>query len=148
MQWSARVPSQWIACAVAGAILGPLPSRNTLTDPPRPTASLQLAYRKDLSCDDSEPAPAEPEAVLGTLVNIHTGELVILGDQEPTAERFSTLLEDRVTGARAAMAPALVDLLRTLACGREAPRFELVSGYRSWKLNEILRKKGRRGGEP
>ncbi len=33
-------------------------------------------------------------------------------------------------------------LLRQLAAKHPGSRIELVSGYRSWKLNEMLRKKG------
>ena len=47
-----------------------------------------------------------------------------------------------MTGAKQPLAPELLGLLRTLAAKHTGARIELVSGYRSWKLNEMLRKKG------
>jgi uncharacterized protein YcbK (DUF882 family) len=41
------------------------------------------------------------------------------------------------------MAPELLALLRALTRDGDPARVEIVSGYRSWKLNEMLRKKGR-----
>lgn len=87
-------------------------------------------------------APAPPP-LLATLVQTHTDERVPLDDASPTAERFSALLADRVTGERHAFDPRLLDLLRSLARKYPAARIELVSGYRSAKLNETMRKKGR-----
>ena len=57
---------------------------------------------------------------------------------------FSRFLRDRVTGEHIAMAPRLLELLRklTVSDGHSPVRVEFVSGYRSWKLNEHLRKKG------
>jgi uncharacterized protein YcbK (DUF882 family) len=81
--------------------------------------------------------------LLATLVQTHTDERVPLDDATPTAERFSGLLADRVTGERHAFDPRLLDLLRSLARKYPAARIELVSGYRSAKLNEAMRKKGR-----
>ena len=94
----------------------------------------------------SKKAPAgvgETPALLATLVQTHTDERVPLDDVAPTQERFSALLADRVTGERHAFDPKLLDLLRSLAKRHPAARIELVSGYRSAKLNESMRKKGR-----
>jgi uncharacterized protein YcbK (DUF882 family) len=88
-------------------------------------------------------APAdEPPPLLGTLVQTHTDERVPLDARTPTAERFAALLSDRVTGERHELDPRLLELLRTLARRHPGARFELVSGYRSPKLNEMMRKKG------
>ena len=101
-----------------------------------------LASKKAL-----EPPPgqvqAEPLPLLATLVQTHTDERVPLDDAAPTSDRFSALLADRVTGERHAFDPRLLDLLRALARKYPAARIELVSGYRSAKLNEAMRKKGR-----
>ena len=72
----------------------------------------------------------------------HTDERVPLDERLPSQERFSALLADRVTGAKIDMDPKLLDLLRSLAKKHPGARIELVSGYRSPKLNEMLRKKG------
>ena len=90
-----------------------------------------------------ELAAKAPSMLLATLVQTHTDERVPLDDQSPTQERFSALLADRVTGERHAFDPKLLELLRALAKKHPAARIELVSGYRSAKLNEMMRKKGR-----
>jgi uncharacterized protein YcbK (DUF882 family) len=93
-----------------------------------------------------EPAaasPTEPSSpLLATLVQTHTDERVPLDDALPSGERFAALLADRVTGERHAFDPRLLELLRSLARKHPAARVELVSGYRSAKLNEAMRKKG------
>ncbi|MBX3211720.1 MAG: DUF882 domain-containing protein [Labilithrix sp.] len=90
------------------------------------------------------PDEGEPPALLGTLVQTHTDERVPLDERSPTPERFARLLADRVTGERRELDPKLLELLRSIARKYPGARFELVSGYRSPKLNEMLRKKGRR----
>jgi uncharacterized protein YcbK (DUF882 family) len=80
--------------------------------------------------------------LLATLVQTHTDERVPLDEATPTHDRFAALLADRVTGERHAFDPRLLELLRSLARHHPAARFELVSGYRSPKLNETMRKKG------
>jgi len=89
-------------------------------------------------------ATAAPELppLLATLVDIHTGEHVPLDAASPDATRFNALLADRVTSATEALDPRLLELLRSLAANHPGGRIELVSGYRSPKLNEMLRKKG------
>ncbi len=93
-----------------------------------------------------EPAPAvadhEPPLLLATLVQTHTDERVPLDDVAPSGDRFAALLADRVTGERHTFDPRLLELLRSLARRHPAARIELVSGYRSAKLNEAMRKKG------
>ena len=89
------------------------------------------------------PPQAEPPPLLATLVQTHTDERVPLDEATPSQERFSALLADRVTGERHPFDPKLLDLLRALAKRHPAARIELVSGYRSAKLNESMRKKGR-----
>lgn len=88
--------------------------------------------------------PEGPAPLLATLVNLHTGDITALDDDGPDPARFSTLVEDRVTGARIDFDMRVVDLLRRLVRGGPPARIELVSGYRSPKLNETLRKKGHR----
>lgn len=86
--------------------------------------------------------PSEELPLLGTLVQTHTDERVPLDERSPTPERFAALLADRVTGERHDFDPRLLGLLRSLAKKHVGARFELVSGYRSPKLNEMMRKKG------
>lgn len=122
----------WLLAALASA---------TLSSPlgvDAPTASSAGLARKKAPAAADEDAPP----LLGTLVQTHTGERVMLDAASPSAERFDALLADRVTGAKQALAPELLGLLRSVAAKHPGARVELVSGYRSWKLNEMLRKKG------
>lgn len=101
-----------------------------------------LAVKK---ADSSMASERDAAPLLATLVQTHTDERVLLDETSPTAERFSSLLADRVTGEAHEFDPKLLGLLRALAKkhGENGPiRIELVSGYRSAKLNEMMRKKG------
>lgn len=80
--------------------------------------------------------------LLSTLVQLHTDERVMLDRVSPEPERFDSLLADRVTGSSHALDTHLLDLVRSMAAAHPGARVELVSGYRSPKLNEMLRKKG------
>ena len=96
-----------------------------------------LASKKALSAPAMESRP-----LLATLVQTHSDERIILDDVSPSLSRFASLLADRVTGERHAFDARLLDLLRGLARKYPGARIELVSGYRSAKLNEMMRKKG------
>jgi uncharacterized protein YcbK (DUF882 family) len=96
-----------------------------------------LATKKGPDVD----ATTDP-ALLATLDQVHTGEHVALDLESPTQVRFDALLTDRATGEHHALDERLLGLLRTLATAHPGSRVELVSGYRSPKLNEMLRKKG------
>jgi uncharacterized protein YcbK (DUF882 family) len=97
-----------------------------------------LASKKQISATTTEAPP-----LLATLVQTHTDERVPLDEVSPSAERWSALLADRVTGQRIDFDPRLLDLLRALSRRHPGARIELVSGFRSPKLNEMMRKKGR-----
>lgn len=99
-----------------------------------------LANKKEAAGPRTSVHEAHP--LLATLVQTHTDERVVLDEASPSNERFSALLADRVTGERHAFDPRLLELLRALAKKYPASRIELVSGYRSPKLNEMMRKKG------
>jgi len=79
-----------------------------------------------------------------TLINVHTGEAMPLSSGEPSLDRFCDALSDRATASKAPLDPRLLELLRQVALRNPGARIELVSGYRSPKLNEMLRKKGHR----
>jgi uncharacterized protein YcbK (DUF882 family) len=87
-------------------------------------------------------ATPDPLPLLTTLAVVHTGEHVALDRENPGDSRFSEMLADRVTGETKQLDPRLCDLLRKIASDFPGGRIELVSGYRSEKLNEVLRKKG------
>jgi uncharacterized protein YcbK (DUF882 family) len=92
---------------------------------------------------DGRKAPAPPVAgLLATLVDTHSPARLPLDDEEPTMARFEALLADPVLGGTHAIDPALLGLVRDLARRHPLARIEIVSGYRSERLNEALRKKG------
>ncbi|MET0592070.1 MAG: DUF882 domain-containing protein [Polyangiaceae bacterium] len=139
---------------VLAAVGASLPvARPTVADLP-PERSNGLANRKERAVgtpvlpepDDGTEATAVPQSVetWATLINVHTGEAVPLSSAEPRYERFSDVLADRVTGSRIELDRRLLELLRQIALRNPGVRLELVSGFRSPKLNELLRKKGHR----
>ena len=129
------------AWTLLGASLASLPvSSTTAIDPSLPKDGVSLARRKDRSPPGDEAASV---ATLGTLFNLHTEEAVPLSDTEPSAERFSDLLADKALLARTTIAPPLLDLLRAVVRTKPLARVDIVSGYRSAKRNEMMRKKGR-----
>ena len=101
-----------------------------------PAASMRLAAKKSAARD------ADDRQLLGTLVQTHTGEHLVLDAATPTEARFEALLADRVTGQEHALDPRLLAMLREIVRRNPGARIEIVSGYRSEKLNETLRKKG------
>jgi uncharacterized protein YcbK (DUF882 family) len=110
---------------------------------PRVCRSDGLAVKKGGEVDGA----AEAGHFLGTLVQTHTDERVPFDDAIPAAARFDALLADRATGSSIELDPRLLGLLRTMATeyttpDAGAPAIELVSGFRSPKLNEMMRKKG------
>ena len=104
-----------------------------------------LATKKQVvGVDGTSESTAEflPGAILATLVQTHTLERAVLSAAEPSPERFSNLLADRTTGSFIDLDPHLLTLLRAVIKQYPGARIELVSGYRSPKLNEMMRKKG------
>ena len=131
--------SSALLVASPAAVDARVPRGMGLASKKQPAPALALAGPTD---------PPEPPPLLATLVQTHTEERVPLDDAAPSAARFSALLADRVTGEKHDFDPRLLDLLRALAKKHGSPeagaaRIELVSGYRSAKLNEMMRKKGR-----
>jgi uncharacterized protein YcbK (DUF882 family) len=130
-------------------------ARSTVADLP-PQRSSGHATRKERASnpppraaweegdDDTSALPPRAVETWATLINVHTGEAVALSSAEPSFARFSDVLADRVTGSKIELDRRLLELLRQIALRNPGVRLELVSGYRSPKLNEILRKKGHR----
>ena len=125
-----------VAALLAAAASATMAATPAMSEPPIAHGS-GLANKKG----PTEDAPDYP-VLMATLVQVHTGERAALDADSPTQSRFDTLLSDRVTGDHHALDERLLGLLRQLAEHHPGSRIELVSGYRSWKLNEMLRKKG------
>ena len=125
-----------VAAAVASAASSTLAATPAPSEPPIEHGS-GLATKKGPTVD----APTYP-VLMATLVQVHTGQRAALDVESPAQTRFDSLLQDRATGETHALDERLLGLLRHLAERHPGSRIELVSGYRSWKLNEMLRKKG------
>jgi uncharacterized protein YcbK (DUF882 family) len=124
---------------LAAVSAGTLTAAPALPEPPVLHGS-RLATKKDAAGDGESQEGCAP--MLATLEQVHTGERVILDPFSPAQSRFDDLVADRVTGDKHPLDEHLLLLLRALAAGHPGSRIELVSGYRSPKLNEMLRKKG------
>jgi hypothetical protein len=91
------------------------------------------------------PAPAGRQAAPAvSLVNLHTNEILpVLPGQRPSPARVNRFLRCRFTERETQMAPALMGWVLETAAHFRATEVQFVSAYRSPKLNEMLRKKGR-----
>jgi uncharacterized protein YcbK (DUF882 family) len=131
-----------LSCALSAA-LGTLPVASVTASEPPVAYGSGLATKK--AKGDATPETERPE-LLATLVQTHTDERVMLDESGPSQARFAEMLADRVTGSSMDLDPRLLELIRALAKKHQGPggavRVELVSGFRSPKLNEMLRKKG------
>lgn len=134
--WGERIVTAVVAAASS------LGTTSTVAFEPAPVSpSMARSVRKE-SDDESPSSPNIGSlATWATLVNTHSGELVILDEHEPSQERFDALVSDRTTGAQRSIDPKILGLLRSLSRAHAPSRIEIVSGYRSAKLNEVLRKK-------
>jgi uncharacterized protein YcbK (DUF882 family) len=137
-RWLARGAA--VAAAAVAALSVATPTAPGPHGPRAGSGGLAKAKGPD---EGSEPEALAPDKLLGTLVHTHTNEHLPLGTTQPDDARFSAFLTDNVTGSSHALDPRLLGLLRTLAAAHPRARFEIVSGYRSEKLNESRRKKGR-----
>jgi uncharacterized protein YcbK (DUF882 family) len=89
----------------------------------------------------SNEQPGDSQA-LATLVHAHTGERLVLTAKEPSPARLSRWLADRTNLEEVTFDTKLLALIRALVKNYPLARIEVVSGYRSAKMNEQLRKKG------
>src|SRR6185503_16622180 len=80
-----------------------------------------------------------------TLFNVWTHEAlpVLPGQPRYLEGRFHLFLRDHYTNQATRMDTRLIDVLSSVAGKFQAPRIDVVSGYRSPKYNLMLRKKGR-----
>jgi uncharacterized protein YcbK (DUF882 family) len=133
---SVGLPTRFVAllltCASTSTLAGPAGVSEA-----RVPHGAGLATRKGPAEDATSVLP-----VLATLDQVHSGERVILDAESPSPQRFAALLSDRLTGDTHPLDDRLLGLIRSLAELYPGGRIELVSGYRSWKTNEVLRKKG------
>ncbi len=126
------------AVVLAAALLSSFVTAPVSTEPPSVRA--RPPGKVDRKQGAEEPSPPHP--LLATLVDTHSPVRLGLDEVEPGQARFEALLRDPVLGSTHAIDPALLGLVRALAARHPLARIEVVSGFRSPKLNEALRKKG------
>lgn len=109
--------------------------------------SVSAALTRSDAKKDPRVTPGDPtlRPVAATMMNLHTGEAeaLDLSPSEAEATRLRRLLRDRTNWEEHVMAPTVIATIRAAATALGGRRVEVVSGYRSDKLNEMLRKKGR-----
>ena len=132
-----------IACVVAQASArADAPPPPAAACMPARASSCEPHAKKDAHAERIEPRRL-PDAL--TLVNLHTHEALAIdaataGDDElPDLER---LLRDRTNWETHPVEAACVATIRSACARLQSHRVEIVSGYRSDKLNEMFRKKG------
>jgi uncharacterized protein YcbK (DUF882 family) len=109
----------------------------------RDTDGVNAAKKATTVDAEVAPAPTTPTIpIMGTLVHTHTLEAVVVDRDSPTEERWNAFLRDRATGESTQVDPRLLGLFRRVLERHPGARIEVVSGYRSPKLNEMMRKKG------
>jgi uncharacterized protein YcbK (DUF882 family) len=140
-----------LAAALAALpVPAPLASEPPPTTEPEKAAPAPIAEPAAVSAAASATAPVSAPAPvsasasppLATLVHGHTLETLPLDDTGPSVERFSAFLADREFERSTTMDARLIDMLRAIARKHRGARIEILSGYRSPKRNELLRKKG------
>ncbi len=136
-EWTAARVAMVLSGAVAATFVTDTTAREAA---PVLTRARPGGDRKEPARED-DGAPA-PHPLLGTLVDTHSPARVPLDDTTPTQARFDDLLRDPVMGSVHATDARLLGLVRALVARHPLARVEVVSGYRSPRLNEALRKKG------
>lgn len=131
-----KVAWRFAVCLAASISSATIDSRPALSE-------ARVAHGRRLATKKGDPVDVDGDPpLLATLDQIHSGELVVMDARSPDPARFEALMADRITGSMHPIDPALLGLLRAVAAKHPGSRIEIVSGYRSPKLNEMLRKKG------
>jgi hypothetical protein len=106
----------------------------------KPDANARNAVRDELVL-----RPGARIQPVTTLFNVWTHEAlpVLPGQPHYLENRFHLFLRDHYTNQATRMDTRLIDVLSSVAGKFQAPRIDVVSGYRSPKYNLMLRKKGR-----
>lgn len=111
--------------------------------PPRTLDAPPVHHDRDARKEAPSGQPSETIRSDVTFFNLHTRELFPLGDATLDAAALARFLRCRVTYDETTIDPAPVVVAHEMARRFGASRVEVVSGYRSPKMNEMLRKKER-----
>jgi len=114
-------------------------------DPSECRAAAEAKSEKTYPALDGPARRSGRAEVATTLFGVHSKEaLPILAGRAPSAEMLSLFFRCRGFGYRHALDPRLLDAVLAAAVEFCAPRVNVVSAYRSPKMNDTLAKKGRR----
>jgi hypothetical protein len=140
------VPTVAPACALVTVLMmAQLARAQGSAEPPTTTTATTTSTRDPKKWEEA--GEGAPEA--GTrevpwlhLVNLYTADALPVFGETVSMKSFERLARCRATGRTTVMDPALPKLILAAAKKLEATVVEVVSGYRSEKFNEQLRKKG------
>jgi hypothetical protein len=105
-------------------------------------AGLEEPAKKWAEAPAEAPAPGTREVPWLHFVHLYTGDVLpVYGETVPQSS-FDHLMRCRATGKQTAMAPELPKLILAAAQALHGDVVQVLSGYRSEKFNEQLRKKG------
>lgn len=125
----------------AGAQQRPL-ARLAFALPDGPRAATEQSLKKD-RVSSAQPTLLPPAI---TVASVHLREAIAWDeapDQRGAPRRIDWILRDRTNWQSATMDDRTLRAVRATCVQFNCDRIEVVSGYRSSKMNEMLRKKGR-----
>jgi uncharacterized protein YcbK (DUF882 family) len=125
----------------AGAQQRPM-ARLAFAPPDGPHAIITQSQKKDRAID-ARPTLLPPTI---TVASVHLREVIAwdeTSDERGAPRRIDWILRDRTNWQSAAIDDRTLRAVRATCVQFGCDRIEVVSGYRSSKMNEMLRKKGR-----
>jgi|GEM_PF-2637915 len=110
---------------------------------PAPPAPSKEPGKKWAALPPGAPAPGTREVPWAHFVHLYTGDVLPVFGERVGGASFARLMRCRATGRIAELDPRLAPLALAAAKALHGTGIEVLSGYRSEKFNEQLRKKGR-----
>lgn len=110
---------------------------------PAPATPAKEPGKKWAAPPEGAPAPGTREVPWVHFVHLYTGDALPVFGERVGAGSFARLMRCRATGRTTAFDPRLAPLALAAAKALHGTVIEVLSGYRSDKFNEQLRKKGR-----
>lgn len=126
--------------AVVWAADGARPHPDVPREAPPPSKD---AGKKWVAPPDGAPAPGTREVPWAHFVHLYTGDALPVFGERVGVRSFARLMRCRATGQTTDFDPRLAPLALVAAKTLHGAVIEVLSGYRSEKFNEQLRKKGR-----
>jgi len=109
---------------------------------PESLAAAKEPGKKWSAPPEGAPAPGTREVPWVHLVHLYTADALPVFGERVGARSFAQLMRCRATGRTTEFDPRLAPLLLAAAEALDGTVIEVISGFRSEKFNEQLRKKG------